>query len=126
MLSSLHVCGHCLPSCQAERQAPGLLVSGSNPLVPLFYWLFLCVCIAHSSFYPRPVHPGDPVYRGREVAMLPAASISVCPETAVCVSGHLTTGVTDGGPGMYVGEESNSSNNSVGSRSSSRSSSDSS
>ncbi len=24
MLSSL--CGHCLPSCQAERQAPGLLV----------------------------------------------------------------------------------------------------
>ena len=25
------LCGHCLPSCQAERQAPGLLVSGFMP-----------------------------------------------------------------------------------------------
>ncbi len=26
------LCGHCLPSCQAERQAPGLLVLASDSL----------------------------------------------------------------------------------------------
>ncbi len=57
MLSSL--CGHCLPSCQAERQAPGLFVHLRN-LVHLMlssYW-FYCVVTFISGKAPMPVVAG--------------------------------------------------------------------